>query len=195
MSISENEAKGIEKLAWEAIKEGYEMCCEEYGGLIFHEDAFDVFKKLYEKYYYDVMNRFMKEDTYALDSHKQAAILTICCLEANVIEHNITDDKEQISIVPQMIAVNVALSYMKNCLNETLKEKGIDKKIDRYYLPIAFACDTPYQEVICRILYHEQHEKDMSFNVLELSDRYFLVEYITLLQRGIEPKLLKDKDE
>lgn len=136
------------------------------------------------------MARFMQTDTGAMDAHKQAAILTISCLEANVIEHRL-DDSEKISIVPQSTALNVTLSYMKRCMNDTLKEKGIAKRIDKYYLPVAIACDTPYQEIMCRLLYHEQTEKDMTLNVLELSDRYFLLEYINLLQRGIEPHTLK----
>lgn len=191
MSKAENNKKGIVDFAWETIKEGYKECSEKYVGLSFDESQLVSFRKLFEEQYNDVMNRFMKEDTSALDAHKQAAILTICCLKAKIIDHKL-DNSNQISIVPQMIAVNVGLSYMKNCINETLKKKGINKKVDIYYLPVAIACDTPYQEIMCRILYHEQNEEDMSFNVLELADRYFLLEYINLLQRGIEPSLLKD---
>lgn len=121
---------------------------------------------MFQEKYNDVMARFMQTDTGALDAHKQAAILTISCLEANVIEHRL-DDSKKISIVPQSTALNVALSYMKRCMNDTLKEKGIAKRIDKYYLPVAIACDTPYQEIMCRLLYHEQTEKDMTLNVLE----------------------------
>lgn len=121
---------------------------------------------MFQEKYNDVMARFMQTDTGALDAHKQAAILTISCLEANVIEHRL-DDSKKISIVPQSTALNVALSYMKRCMNDTLKEKGIAKRIDKYYLPVAIACDTPYQEIMFRLLYHEQTEKDMTLNVLE----------------------------
>ena len=190
MSIGESKTEGIVSAAWKAIEEGYEECCKKYDRVIFHEDRYEEFERLFMEQYRDVKDRFMVDNTVALDSHKQAAILTICCLEANVIEH-ISDDPNQISIVPQMIAINVALSYMKNCINEVLKDKGINKKIDIYYLPVALACETPYQEIMCRMLYYEQNESDMSFNVLELADRYFLLEYINLLQRGIEPNLLK----
>ncbi len=190
--MDENEElyRGIVDVAWKTIKEGYEESREVYPDLVFNSEKFEEFSVLFRKKYEDIMARFMKKNTEALDAHKQAAILTICCLELNVIQHNL-QDADQISIVPQLIAINVGLSYMRNCINDILKKKKIHKKIDNYYLPIAIACDTPYQEIICRILYYEQNEEDMSFNVLELSDRYFLLEYINLLQRGIEPHLLK----
>lgn len=183
--------KGIVNMAWKTIQDGYKECHEKYPDLVFHIDKFIEFKNAFEDKYKDVMKRFMQSDTGALDAHKQAAILTISCLESNIIEHNLADSK-QLSIVPQFIAINVGLSYMQNCINDTLKEKGIKKRIDKYYFPVAVACDTPYPEIMCRLLYHEQNEKDMSYNVLELADKYFLLEYINLLQRGIEPYLLKE---
>lgn len=189
--MNEDTHRGIIDVAWNAIKEGYRACSKHCSGLIFHEEKYGEFARLFEKQYNDVLKRFMKEGTTALDTHKQAAILTISCLEANVIEHEL-NNPDQISIAPQLIAVNVALSYMKDCINDVIKRKGFGKHIDKYYFPVAIACETPYEQIICRILYHEQNEPDMSFNVLELADRYFLLEYITLLYRGIEPSLLKE---
>lgn len=190
MNKTENSQYNIIESSWKIIEEEYEKCHQKYSELIFHSEKFDEFKQLFINQYNDIMKRFMKEDTTALDPHKQAAILTISCLKANIIEHKL-EDSDKISIIPQMIAVNIGLSYMKDSMNKILKEKKSKKKIKQYYLPIAIACETPYSEIICRILYHEQNEPDMSFNILELSDRYFLLEYINLLQRGIEPHLLK----
>lgn len=190
MSKIANEHWGIVESAWKVIEKGYLKYYKQYPELIFHEEKKEDFEKAFQKRYEDVMLRFMQEGTGALDSHKQAAIITIVCLETNIIEHKLSDI-ETLSIIPQVIAVNAGLSYMRECMNDTLKEKGINKRIDKYYFPVAIACDTPYQEIICRLLYHEQTEPDMSFNVLELSDRYFLLEYINLLQRGIEPHTLK----
>lgn len=135
----------------------------------------------------------MTDDTVVLDSHKQAALLTICCLQLNIIEYSeIPQDDDELHIIPQMIAVNVGLSYMLQCLNDLLQIKKINKRIERYYFPIALACSTKYEKIMCRILFQEQHEKDLDFNVLELADRYFLLEYINLLQYRIEPTLLKE---
>ncbi len=183
--------EGIVNTSWDTIQRCYEEYNQDNPDIIFHAEKKDEYAKLFEKYYIDIINRFMKEGTETLDSHKQAAIITICCLELNIIEHNI-DDPNEISIVAQMIAVNAAFIFMTDCMNELLRKKWIKKKIEQYYFPVAIACDTPYYEIICRLLYYEQHEEDMKFNILELSDRYYLLEYINLLQRGIEPKLLKE---
>lgn len=183
---------GIINEAWSAITEIYETYKTRYPSLVFHKDRKKDFDKLFKAEYKKVMDRFMTEETDKLDSHKQAALLIICFLELGIIEHSL-DNKDEISIVPQMIAVNIGLSYMLICLNDRLKEQNIKKKIERYYMPIATACDTPYAEILCRILYHEQNESDMDFNILELSDRLFLLEYINLLQYGIEPQSLKKK--
>lgn len=189
--MNKNEKSGIESFAFEKLQQGYDQYCKSHRQLKFHRDKYEDFCKLFKEKYDDIMKRFMKEGTDALDSHKQAALLTICCLESNIIEHK-ADDPESISIIPQLIALNVGLEYMLDCLNKKLIRKGIFKKIKEYYFPIAIACETPYIEIMSRILYHEQTETDMSYNVLELADRYFLLEYINLLQRRIEPSLLKD---
>ncbi len=83
---------------------------------------------------------------------------------------------------------------MQSYLSERLRKKKISTQVEQYYFPVAFACNTPYGNIMCRILYYEQHkEHGMDFNVLELADRLFLLEYINLLQYGIEPTLLKEK--
>lgn len=191
MNEKNRNKSGIIKFAWKEIQSLYEQYRITYPELIFHEEKYELFNNLFNTKYNDIMDRFMKDGTEALDPHKQAALLTICCLESYIIEHELKNT-EQLSIIPQLIAIIVGLKYMLDCLNKKLLEKGIIKKIKEYYFPIAIACDTPYIEIMCRLLYHEQNQSDMSYNVLELADRYFLLEYITLLQRRIEPSLLKD---
>lgn len=178
------------KISWNAMKDAYALYGKNYPDAKFHEEKYSIFSDLFKEMYTDVKKRFMHEDTLALDSHKQAAIITISCLKSGAIEHNV-DGNEQISILPQLVAVVTGLSYMKDRLNDLLSEKNIKKKIEKYYLPVAIACDTPYLEIMSRLLYYEEHEEDMQFNVMELSEKYFLVEYINLLQYGIEPYMLK----
>ena len=181
---------GIIDEAWIAITEIYETYKSRFPSLVFHNDKKKDFDKLFKDEYQKVMDRFMTKETDKLDSHKQAALLIICFLKLGIVEHS-PDNKDEISIVPQLIAINTGLSYMLACLNDRLKDRNIKKELKRYYMPIATACDTPYPEILCRILYQEQHEPDMDFNILELSDRLFLLEYINLLQYGIEPQALK----
>lgn len=191
MNLKKGNDEGVLLYAWTEIQSEFEQYHKGYPELVFHNDRYDGFRNLFNVKYTDIMNRFMQEDTEALDSHKQAALLTICCLELKIVEHPMSGSGK-ISIVPQIIALNVGLNYMLKCLNEKLFAKRIFTKIDKYYFPVAIACETPYIEIMCRLLYHEQNEPGMSFNVLELADRYFLLEYITLLQRRIEPTLLRD---
>lgn len=180
--------KEIIDYTWQQFKEQCEEFKENEPTLVFHTEKYDEYGALFRKKYDDILKRFMKQTT-ELDSHKQAAIITICCLEADVITHEV--DEGSISIIPEIIAVNVGLSYMNDRLNELLKKKRIGKSIPQYILPLAISCETPYMEIICRLLYYNKNEEDMCFNVLELSDRYFLLEYINLIQNGIEPYLLK----
>jgi hypothetical protein len=180
--------KEIIEYTWQQFKEQYEDFKKNEQNLVFHDENYDVYDELFRNKYQDILNRFMRETT-ELDSHKQAALITICCLEADVITHKVAEGT--ISIIPEIIAVNVGMSYMNDRLNELLKKKRIERRIPQYSLPLAISCETPYMEIICRLLYYNKNEEDMCFNVLELSDRYFLLEYINLIQNGIEPYLLK----
>lgn len=188
-----DEVWGLSNSIWDTISNAYEEYKLAYPQLIFHRDKKHDFDKRFKERYLDVKIRFMTDNSETLDSHKQAAIITVCILELKIIECPEEENNDSLCIIPQMIAISVALSYMLECLNSLLKKKR-KKQIDRYYFPVALACDTKYEKIMCRILYQEQHEEDMNFNVLELSDRYFLLEYINLLQHGIEPPLLKQND-
>lgn len=185
---------GLTDKVWETIGAQAEQAKKKYPSLIFHDEKKEEFNQKYKEKYNEIMSRFMTQDTKELDSHKQAAIIIICCLQVGVIEYSesLPDKKDEFLLLPQIIAVNVGLSFMQDCLTQRLKEKGIRKKVEQYYFPVAFACDTPYGNIMCRILYYEQNENDMDFNVLELSDRLFLLEYINLLQYGIDPTYLKE---
>lgn len=190
--MSDNVIWQITNSVWRVITKSYEDYRSVYSELIFHDDMKEQFDVLYKEKYMEIKKRFMTDETNELDSHKQAAILTICCLKLNIIEcpEAVQSDAGNLHILPQIIAINVGLSYMLKCLNDLLQEKKVKRQIKQYYFPVAFACDTPYEKIICRILYLEQHESDMAFNVLELADTYFLLEYINLLQHGIEPSIL-----
>ena len=176
------------EFAWKAIEAECKRFQKNDSSIQFHKEKFDDFDKIFRERYHSIMDRFMKETT-ELDSHKQAAIITISALEAEIVQQDVSEG--QISIVPQLIAINVGLSYMNDRLNDVLSKKRLGR-IGRYILPVAIACDTPYIEIMSRILYYEQTQEDMSFNVLELADRFFLLEYINLMDKGIEPYALKD---
>lgn len=141
--------------------------------------------KVFIRHYNTIMDAFMI-DTPELDAHKQAAIVMISCLESQAVIVVEEPDEGTINILPQIIAVNIGLSFMNNALNALL-DKMNKEKISRYFLPIPFACNTPYYEIMCRLLYYEQNRSDISFNVLEMADRLFLLDYINLLRNDINP--------
>ncbi len=184
---------------WKVIGKNAEQMREQYPSLVFHDEKKEEFDQEFKRQYQETMSRFMTDSTKELDSHKQAALIIICCLKIGVIEYSEDageDNKEcqTIPLVSQIIAVNTGLSFMQSYLSERLRKKKISTQVEQYYFPVAFACNTPYGNIMCRILYYEQHkEHGMDFNVLELADRLFLLEYINLLQYGIEPTLLKEK--
>lgn len=178
------------KYAWEAIEKECGRLAKKDPTLSFDAGKYNNFEKFFRTHYDSIMERFMR-DTSELDSHKQAAIITVSCLESGAVAVEKTDE-DMINIGPQIIALTVGLSYMNDRLNELLARKHLNYKIDAYTFPVAIACDTPYMEIMSRILYYEETEPDMQYNIMELSDRFFLLEYINLLQHGIEPMLLKD---
>ncbi len=174
---------------WEAIAKLSLELQKSNDNIVFDAGKKDIFVATFEEYYTEIMDNHMYETT-ALDAHKIAAIIIVSILQNDVLiirEY----DQENIFIGEELVAISVALSYMRDRLNEKLIEKQIEKQIDKYKLPIAFACDTPYVEVWSRLLYIAKNKEKPAFNILDLSDKLFLLEYITILEAGIEPLRLK----
>lgn len=183
----DNEMNMMLELTWNALKDSCGKFKERYSGIEFIDSNRENFYSLFKENYRQIKERFMK-DTDKLDSHKQAAIITISFLKSDSIKCEVREGK--ICIVPQLVALDVAISYMRDSLNKLLKEKNL-KEIGDYILPIPIACETPYLEVIARILYYEQSERDAQYCIMDLADRYFLIEYMNFTYYGINPLDLK----
>ena len=80
------------------------------------------FINCYNILYEDIKNNFMK-DTEVLDAHKQAALITISCLKSGLIKQHVLNNTDTISILSQIIAINVGLAHMNKMLNMKLKKK------------------------------------------------------------------------
>lgn len=197
----------IEK-AWDALKNVCDHLDEE-ANVYFSEKSYPEFAQLFTRYYKLFLDNFMTEKTTELDEHKQAAIIVISAIEANVILQSTKEG--EIPLAPYAVALKVGLSFLLDRINERLlncKDKlrkadsqGREEKIniDEFYLPYPLACDTPYFESLCRILYFENGgaEKEeigypMKYNIVEWADRFFLLEFILLQQNGINPWLLRE---
>ena len=183
---------------WSELKNSCNKWSKKENGntLSFHPERKNDFFKLFSKYYNIIKEQFMTPETKGLDAHKQSAIMVISALEANIIEQ--TQEEGKVALGVQAVILDVAFSYLEKNINNKLEEIGAHTV--KLKLPIALACETSYFDILRRILYYEdQREKidddcyKMSYNVIEWSDRFFLLEYITLLSNGIDPQLVKDK--
>ena len=117
---------------------------------------------------------------------------------SNAIQQSVKDD--EIALAPYAVALNVGLSFLLDRLNEKLTAAGA-KEIEEFQLPFPIACDTPYFESLCRMLYYEDNNEgksgisyEMSLNMVEWADRFFLLEYILLQKNKINPWILKGKN-
>lgn len=184
----------IEK-AWAALES---ICKQLKGrtGVLFTTEAYSKFKGQFEYHYKIFMDEFMTEETEELDEHKQAAVIVISAIKSNAIQQSVRND--EIALAPYAIALKVGISFLLDRINEKLIGVG-EKKIEEFQLPVPIACDTPYFESLCRMLYYEDSSDDkngisypMSLNMVELADRFFLLEYILLLKNNIDPWILKE---
>lgn len=181
----------IEK-TWSAL----EHECERWRNQIqFRSDRKDAYRKRYESNYTLIQDHFMSDDTKYLDIHKQIAILVISALEACVIEPSQPCDDDSIAIGSYVVALNVALSYLTDYINKKISKGPYSGKTVSIAKPVAFACDTPYFEIMCRMLYYEDPNQKKGgiphyppgYNILEWADRFYLLEYITILLADINP--------
>lgn len=191
--MSENYAV---KHFWEALEQTFNDRRKDNPNInmSFNQGQRNLFEQTFKDYYNNIQNRFMTVGTKALDRHKQAAIFLLSAIKAHVIDQQCS--KEEMALAQYVISLDVCLSYLTCCINERLSRIG--KRISKIELPFAWACGTEYLTILARILYFENDTTEMegtekmSYNVLEWSDRFFLLEYITLLQSHIDTRIMKD---
>lgn len=182
---------------WKALARAYENAQKAHPDISmkFNSNKQDKFEQIFTDYYENIRTNFMTEETEALDRHKQAAIFVVSAIEAGVVSQQC--DEHEMALAQYVIVLDVSLSYLVGCINRRLNKIG--KSIPRIQLPSAWACDTKYFTILSRILYYENEDtkmagtEKMSYNVIEWSDRFFLLEYITLIQNQIDPNFMKDK--
>jgi len=156
--------KAAIKKAWDALKDVCDQL-DENANIGFVEDNYLEFEHLFTSYYELFLDKFMTEKTTELDEHKQAAVIVISAIQSNAILQSTKEG--EIALAPYAVALKVGLSFLLDRINEKLlncKDKlrmadnqGNEEKIniEEFYLPYPLACDTPYFESLCRILYFE----------------------------------------
>lgn len=187
--------KAVIGKVWDALRQTCEQTGEK-SGVTFREEQYSQFEENFERYYNLFRDDFMTEKTTELDEHKQAAVIIVSAIEAGVIHQEVREG--MIALAPYAVPLNVSLYFLLDRINEKLKKAG-EKEITELFLPFPLACDTPYFESLCRILYLENGgaKKEgiaypMSFSLVEWADRFFLLEYILLQQNSINPSQLRE---
>ena len=175
----------IEK-TWEIINIASKYICEADKDI----KADDTKKEIYATQFrslYELVSKYMKETNTPLDRHKVAAIIMISTIKAEVLS---TSNNEDIFIGNYVLAAEVGLSYMLSELNEALEDKELPA-IDKFFFPEAISCETKYIHIFYRNLYFADNGQGWGLNPLDLAERLFLLEYLTLDKNGIAPNLLK----
>ena len=173
---------------WVAIEKAKEIYSND-DNIIFDisSEKKNKFDKAFREAYAVMKKKYMKEDVAALDRHKVAAIIICTIVEQNIINSKIPDG-DSVFLGSEMIALSVGLSYMQRSLNELLQDVSIPKIINGYHMPTAMACKTDYFDILARNLYFSKN--DFMLNPLDLADKLFLVEYVTLKNEMIDPCVL-----
>ncbi len=158
------------------------------------ESAFSEYDRVYRKMYKNIQERYMKDSSENLDRHKEAAIAIISIIKANAIVYKGEIKEGQIFIGSYMTAASVGVTLMIQRLNSLLAEKNL-KTINRLWYPDALACDTSYFSIFYRNLYFSNNNEEWGLNPLDIAERLFILEYVTLEKNGIDPHVLKEESQ
>lgn len=156
----------------------------------FYPEKETIFSDEFERSYKYILDQFMikkheKEGT--LDHHKIAALIVICGIKSKFVSMNPVPE-DTVFLGNESIALSVALSFMQSILNDKLQVARVNKRIEKYAFPKAWTCGTNYFDIIVRNLYYAREY--WKLNPLELAEKFFLIEYITLIKNGIDPDVL-----
>ena len=157
---------------------------------------FNFFKKTFNDLYNKILVDYMEESVDNLDRHKVAAVIIISILKTIDIEY---DNLPETNVFwgKQTVAVNIGLNYMCGELNKILAENGWDGEIERFDMPNAISCNTSFEDIMIRNLVYAEDNPKWGLNPLAIAENLFLLEYITIIQKGIDFKYLshdKKKD-
>ncbi len=192
----DNNLQQIADMCWtmlcKAVKAAKEM--EPSICMYVEPDVKKDFEDQFNNLYNYLLNNYMKNTVKALDRHKVASIIAIALIESNAIKFKGDIPSGKTFFGHYLVAVSVGVSYMQSMLNNKLIEKG-ENPIGKLWMPEElWSCDRPYFEILCRNLYYARTDSRWNVNPLELSEKFFLLEYVSLEKNGIDPHILKADD-
>ena len=174
---------------WKELKNTVTYYQKKNKNIVFDDSKYQEFYDAFKKTYYAIRDDYMKENVTALDRHKVAAVMVVVSIETNVISYIAELQEEQNFLGSELFSTEVALSWMLDTLNKKLIALG-KQPIASYHMPEAFSCDTPYFEIFTRNLFFTH--RDYKLSPLDVSEKLFLIEYISLLKNNIDPSILSN---
>jgi len=190
----------LREMVWEKICEESPKITNNNSYVLLDSNSKAQFFNNYQTYRDDFFNNYMEEinPRIELDRHKNAAVIVCAIVEAQVLKSNATNKKNELFIGNESLAVNVALSYMRESLqnqiriaaeNQGCKEIRLSKEEARfildnpecfiYPLPVPFSCPkNKYSFVLARDIYYAKSRGTL-FHV-SLANNFFLIENYAL---------------
>lgn len=181
------------KKTWDLLKKTTDVVSQKNPEIQLVSDSYDAYKQHFNEWYDFIKTTYMTADVSYLDRHKVAGIIMVSILESNAVicSKQIPGNKHFIG--QYLVASSVGITYMQDRLNEILVRKHIDP-IDKIWMPeFVFSCDVPYFEIMGRNLYYAHKSEKCGLNPLDISKELFLLEYITVEKKGINPSILREK--
>jgi len=148
--------------------------------------------------YMFVMDTFMASDVKFLDRHKVAAIAIIEFIESNVLTYECPKINNNMLFIPEYIlALQTGLAFMQRMLNILLESQGMNT-VDKWHWPTSLSCpNNEFILIMARHLYFTKKRSTLgneryatNFNELDLAERLFYIEWITLKEKMIDYRSL-----
>lgn len=186
----ENKLKNLLEKIWNLVDCGAESMKMKEPLIQYNKKSRDKFNQYFVESYKQITEDYMENSEEALDRHKVAAIAIVSIIKANVVTCDDVQD-DNVFFGNYTLAVDCSLTYMLFEMNKRLRTKG-EKAVDSYSFPQAMACETDYYMIFYRNLYYANNNPEWGLNPLDIAERLFLLEYMTLEKNGIEPSILKE---
>lgn len=180
---------------WILLKDTIKIIQQKDKYVYLKEDAEKEYREIYMKMEEYIKTNYMKPSVEYLDRHKTSAIIIYAILKSQCIQYSREIKEDEFFFGEYLIALSVGFNYMLDRLNAVLKKKDKRKRqISKIWLPdIVFSCDVPYFTIFARSIYFADKNEDWGINVLEIAEKLFLLEYVTIERKKINPKILKEE--
>lgn len=177
---------------WDLLDNTVKKIKEKTPGIVLDSDSNKRFDGIFRKTYSEIKDHYMDSTVKNLDRHKIASVIIVSILSSKAIVYQGEVEEGKEFFGQYLIAASVGITFMLNQLNTLLMEKN-KEPIKNLWFPDALSCDTPYFEIFCRNLYFSDNNDEWGINPLDVAEKLFLLEYITMEKCGIDPHIFKEK--